>query len=78
MDTLGMLVALVNVIPIMNSLIERGQTNVIIPEASYARVLSGSTRAAVGDAVVGVPFGYERPPNACCSTFVALSGIDSY
>lgn len=64
--------------PIKDSLIERHQKTVIVPEASYARALSGSAGTTVGDAIVGISFGYERPPNACRSTFGAYRWIDSY
>jgi hypothetical protein len=78
MNTLGMLVAPVNVIPIKNSLIERNQTTVIIPEATDVRVFSGSARTTVGNAVMGISFGYECPPDACCPTFVVRRRINRY
>jgi hypothetical protein len=56
MNTLGMLVAPVNVIPINDSLIERNQTTVIIPEATDVRVFSGSARTTVRNAVMGISF----------------------
>ena len=59
-----MLVASVNVVPLKVSLIERNRTTVVRPEASYARASSGSTKSAVGDAVMGISFGYACPLNA--------------
>lgn len=64
MNTSGMLVAPVNVVPIKDSLIVRNRTTVVRPEASYACASSGSTKSAVGDALVGISFGYARPLNA--------------
>lgn len=76
MTLLGTLVASVKVIPIKDPLIEKNQVTVITPEASYARALSRSARNAVCYAVMGISFGYGRPPDAYCSTFIARRRID--
>ena len=47
-------------------------------EVNNARALAGSVRAAVGDAVVGISFGSECPPDACFAPFVARRWIDGY